>query len=124
MSNCLILADHIYQDQSGKYIIAGTYTGWNKRISHWDQAIFDAPQGLALYGRFAPERFGDIELDIEVEDSQRQDWNQAWLRTRIKVHIAPGDHLPAMIDFHLRTPAFRIQPQVKQPPSNGKLRLK
>ena len=103
MSNCLILADQIYQDQSGKYIIAGTYTGWSKRIAGWEQAIFDAPNGLALYGRFTPERFGELELNIAVKDRNRRDWNESWLRTCIKLQIKQRDQLPAMIDFHLRT---------------------
>jgi len=81
ISGTVILCDHVYQAQGGKYVIAGTYTTIEVRVPDLRAAEhrFD---NLAVYVRLRPEQLGVLPCELLVRDEQHPPWHEPLLRLR------------------------------------------
>ena len=77
----VILCDHVYQAQGGKYVIAGTYTTIEVHVPDLRLAEHRL-DNLAVYVRLRPEQLGTLACELLVRDEQHPPWHEPMLRLR------------------------------------------
>jgi hypothetical protein len=104
----LIICDQVYQDRSGKFIIAGTYTTWQTQE---DELRL---HGIHAYLRLQVEQPGSYPCSITMVDRMAPPNHPPMLRLDTVLPIAENQipifecavHLP---DLQLRAPTPRAQ---------------
>jgi len=81
IAGTVILCDHVYQAQGGKYVIAGTYTTIEVRVPDL-RAAEHRLDNLAVYVRLRPEQLGALACELLVRDEQHPPWHEPMLRLR------------------------------------------
>jgi hypothetical protein len=100
----LIVCDHVYQDRSGKFIIAGTYSAWRTREDELRIAPF------AAYVRLQVDRPGDYPCTITVIDRIAAPNQTPLLRLDMHVHI--GEAQIPVCEAAIQLPDLRIRAPV------------
>ncbi len=81
IAGTVILCDHVYQAQGGKYVIAGTYTTIEVRVPDL-RAAEHRLDNLAVYVRLRPEQLGTLACELLVRDEQHPPWQEPMMRLR------------------------------------------
>ncbi len=102
----IILCDHVYQTNGGKFVIAGTFTTIEVRCPTLRRASH-AIGGLSLYGRLRPERLGAHACEVHVRDESQPPWSAPLLRCQWDARV--GEPNIRLLEFTLVTPGFVIQ---------------
>jgi hypothetical protein len=97
----LIVCDQVYQDRSGKFIIAGTYSAWRTRDDDLRLAHFNA------YIRLQVEQPGDYPCRIAVADRLAPPHHPPLVSGGFTAHVT-ADHLP-VFEVALRLPELHIR---------------
>ena len=81
LAGTIILCDHVYQANGGKFVIAGTYTTIEVRVADLRQAEHRL-DNLSVYVRLRPEQLGALPCEILVRDERQPPWQEPMLRLR------------------------------------------
>lgn len=118
IAGTVILSDHVYQAQGGKFVIAGTYTTIEVRVPDL-RAAEHRLDGLALYVRLRPEQLGTLPCEILVRDEQHPPWHEPLLRMRWDATVTSENM--RLLEWALVLPSFTVSvtandPQAPLPP--------
>ncbi|MBA3684588.1 MAG: hypothetical protein H0W72_05035 [Planctomycetes bacterium] len=106
LGGTIILCDHVYQANGGKYVIAGTYTTVEVRCPTLRRASH-AFNGLGLYTRLRPERLGALACEAHVRDESQPPWTAPLLRCNWEARVTEQNI--RLLEFALTAPGFVIQ---------------
>jgi hypothetical protein len=112
LSGTIILCDHVYQAQGGKYVIAGTFTTIDVRVADLRKAEHRV-DGLSLYLRIRPERLSTLAVEVLVRDESRAPWEEPMQRLRLDVPVTERNL--RLVECGLVTPAFQVR--IDAPPT-------
>jgi hypothetical protein len=106
LSGTVLLCDHVYQAQGGKYVIAGTFTTIDVRVADLRKAEHRI-DGLSLYLRVRPERLATLVLEVLIRDESRGPWEEPMQRLRMEVPVTERNL--RMVECGLVSPAFQVR---------------
>ena len=109
MTGTIILCDHVYQAQGGKFVLAGTYTTIEVRTKDLRRAEHQV-NGLSLYLRLRPERLGVHQCRIAIHDESRPPWSEPVLATAWEARV--DERTMRLLEMAMLSPPFLVRPQV------------
>jgi len=122
LSGTVLLCDHVYQAQGGKYVIAGTFTTIDVHVADLRKAEHRI-DGLSLYLRIRPERLATLALEVLIRDESRGPWEEPIQRLRLDVPVTERNL--RLVECGLVTPVFHVRIEAPDTaPAHGTLVLR
>jgi len=105
LSGTVILCDHVYQAQGGKFVIAGTFTTLQITVADLRRIDYQVA-GLHCYIRIRPEQLGKLPLLVRIRDEQQPPWQAPLLTLTIDAQV--NENNIRLIELPLTLPPFGL----------------
>lgn len=106
LSGTIILCDHVYQAEGGKFIIAGTHTTLHVVMPDLFRIDYQVA-GLHCYLRIRPEQLGTLTLEIRIRDEQVPPWQPPLMTVRLDIPVT--EQTIRLVECPIILPSFGLR---------------